>query len=718
MLGFNFFKHRTVEPEAPKAPETAWTIPSLTASIGKAFEAYNPDQLVWRKGTGIYAKMLHDDQIKASLGLYITLVIGRPWRFKVDSSNPKHPEIAEFFEYNLEKFLEGTLGSVLRGILSARQYGFSVSEKVWEAIDFEGREAWMVKSIRLKPQQTFSVELDDLGNIEKLIQSQGGKRVELDYRKFIHYVNRVEVHPFYGESELRGIYDPYWAKQLIRKLWFIWLERLAGGFILAKTPSGLSTPETERLERALVNLNVNTALRVPTGVEVDIIHAPTTEAFEKAEAKQNIAISRGLLVPGLLGFTEQVAIGSLARAEIEAETFANIVKEEGEHLADVLNEQFFRELAWYNFGEKDPPLFVFEPQTEEQKQGLVKVWLEVIAKGAATVNLNDENRVRNLLGFDEVEKRENGESEERKESEENEKEPTASFAKQSFRIDFAQRKRKLDRIEAKFETELTASLQSIADKIQLKAAKILKLKVPDAEGLEEAVAGKPRQGLKKTIQVNLENAYDFGRKNALQVIEEAAREKGKSFGFVDFQRKTLAGGISVEASEAFFESLSFQIAKDSSGDLLRKVSPILARAIQSGMTEEEMLTEMDSAVKSQLGTDKVGSRVQAIVRTNVTNLFVQAQLSVYNDPELGGFVEALQYVIVNDRRTTPFCLGYEGFVAPLNDSIWGQIAPPNHYLCRSDIIPLVQGDKWTQSEKLPKAGGDLLQPGDGFGTVG
>ena len=68
-------------------------------------------------------------------------------------------------------------------------------------------------------------------------------------------------------------------------------------------------------------------------------------------------------------------------------------------LADTLNEQLFRELARWNFGLDDPPLFAFEPLTTDQRREFAKAWLEAVRGGTVTPSRLDEAFVRELLGF-------------------------------------------------------------------------------------------------------------------------------------------------------------------------------------------------------------------------------------------------------------------------------------------------------------------------------
>ena len=110
------------------------------------------------------------------------------------------------------------------------------------------------------------------------------------------------------------------------------------------------------------------------------------------------------------------------------------------------------------------------------------------------------------------------------------------------------------------------------------------------------------------------------------------------------------------------------------------------------------------------------ARLETIARTNVSDAFNQANLAVYNDPDLGDFVEAYQYSAITDSRTTEFCNSYNGRIFAKDDPIWAQITPPNHFNCRSTTVAVTAIDDWTQSTRGRSSSGSLLQPSKGFGT--
>jgi len=100
-----------------------------------------------------------------------------------------------------------------------------------------------------------------------------------------------------------------------------------------------------------------------------------------------------------------------------------------------------------------------------------------------------------------------------------------------------------------------------------------------------------------------------------------------------------------------------------------------------------------------------------IARTAYTDAFNQARLAVFTDPDLGDFVEAFQYSAIIDAVTTTFCARANGAIYPKEHPFWRTATPPNHFNCRSLLVPVTVLDEWTESAPLP----DSVKPQKGFG---
>ena len=387
---------------APPRGEQALAELSLLGRLGQRFIAWNPDELVGRKGADIWRRMLRDPQVKASYNLLVSIIISRNWRFEPQEAGPGQQRIADFFRFNVEHALRGPFKQALRTVMLAKAQGYSVSEKVFEPIEFEGRTYWGLRAIKAKPYHSFRFEVDARGNICGLVQEAAGQRIELDPRKFVIHVFQPELDPVWGESDLRAAYRAFWEKDTILKFWNIYLERLAAGFTVAIPKEAgpvLTAAEKADFEATLRNITLASAVRLPAGYDLKVVHGPATDAFERAVDHRDLQMAKALLVPPLLGLSPQLRVGSLAQAKVQFQVFMDLVKEQGDALADVLNEQVFRDLAWWNFAERRPPLFRFDPFMKEQQREIAQTWINAVGGQAVTSTLADENRLREWLDF-------------------------------------------------------------------------------------------------------------------------------------------------------------------------------------------------------------------------------------------------------------------------------------------------------------------------------
>jgi hypothetical protein len=362
-------------------------------------ERWNPDELIGQRGYAVYRRMLQDDQIRALISLKRAVIASRSWRFEAAGDDPRVADCAAFLAFLLEKRLVGSFTQVLGDLLTSQVYGFSLVEKVYEPVPWRGRPLWGIRALKLRPAETFTFETDVHGNLTGLLQQQGGVPARLAPGRFIHHVNKREAHPQYGESDLRECHRHWWAKDNILKFWNIYLERMASGFVHGQITGTLSAAEREELKQALRHLSTRTSIITPSSVALRVVSAPSTEAFERAVAARDKAIAKALLVPNLLGFSEQGQVGSYSQSRTQLETFFFVLNSLAESVADTLNEQLFRELARWNFGLAEPPLFAFDPLTDQQKRELARAWQDAVQGGTVSPTPADEARVRELLAF-------------------------------------------------------------------------------------------------------------------------------------------------------------------------------------------------------------------------------------------------------------------------------------------------------------------------------
>jgi phage gp29-like protein len=380
---------------------------------------YNPDTLASKKGgLKIYTEMRQDDQVKAALHLKKSAIVHPGWKIECED------EELQAFTDEILREMDGTVQDTLRSILSAYEYGFSVHEKVYRMIeegDFKGKIG--IKALRPKSPTRFDFEVDVYGNIKPngLVQRQNqGGYVNLPLEKFALFSYRKEFDNHYGESDLRAAYRFWFLKVNFFRYWGLYLERFGVPVTIGKSAKATLKPaDQERFKQIVANIQAGMAAVLPMDLEVEFKEAAATrgETFSKAVDACDIRIARAILVPQLVGLAPQGDTGSLARANVEADTFDLVLGGDSRALEDIVNEQVLKPIVRMNFGTVEEfPRFILNPMREEDRKAFVESWSTAVTAQAATSTQETEAHVRDLLKFPAITEEEQARIDEKEEA--------------------------------------------------------------------------------------------------------------------------------------------------------------------------------------------------------------------------------------------------------------------------------------------------------------
>src|SRR3990167_2873898 len=122
---------KTYAEVTPKAKPDSFPkgeILSVTSTFWGRITAYNPDELVTKKGLTIYRKMSFDEQVKASLAAKIHGVLSSGYEVQApelpEEEEETGKELKDFTEGNFAE-MEGHFDSKLKEMLTALTYGFA-----------------------------------------------------------------------------------------------------------------------------------------------------------------------------------------------------------------------------------------------------------------------------------------------------------------------------------------------------------------------------------------------------------------------------------------------------------------------------------------------------------------------------------------------------------------------------------------------------------------
>lgn len=348
-------------------------------------QEYNPDELVTKKGMAVLHKMRHDDQIKAVSATKKYARLSTPWKIHPASESVEDGKIAQFVRYNLVN-MDGSLNADLLEILTAMDFGYSITEKVWKVIEkgeFKGKIG--LKALKTRRPDNFDFDVDEHDNLKPNGIVQGLRAGTAKYfpkEKFIIYSHGKEFDNFYGSSDLRAVYRSYWSKDILIRFWNMWLERFPAPFIIGWYPEGTSSTRRTNLLNILKRLQIATAAILPDNLEVEIKEMKDVghAVFKEAITFHNTSMARGILCPDLIGYTETTGPGSYALGKKHFDVFLFVLEQLGKELEEtVMLEQLIKQLVDYNYDVSSYPQFKFETLREEDMEARAKI-IDILIK--------------------------------------------------------------------------------------------------------------------------------------------------------------------------------------------------------------------------------------------------------------------------------------------------------------------------------------------------
>lgn len=151
--------------------------------------------------------------------------------------------------------------------------------------------------------------------------------------------------------------------------------------------------------------------------------------------------------------------------------------------------------------------------------------------------------------------------------------------------------------------------------------------------------------------------------------------------------------------------------------LTKEIKNILINALKVGAVfsdtvqriEDLFLPFLGNVDEIEEGTGPRASKLNTLVRTVTTEAYNHGRLTRYRDPEVSQYLQGVRYSAVLDSRTTEVCRYLDGKVFEPDDPALMSLVPPNHFNCRSLLVPVALGEDEPQfiTDKQKDRAGDL-----------
>ena len=184
------------------------------------------------------------------------------------------------------------------------------------------------------------------------------------------------------------------------------------------------------------------------------------------------------------------------------------------------------------------------------------------------------------------------------------------------------------------------------------------------------------------IRKFISNEVDFNQKLLKRNVGDALKLKKPSK--LDIRKAVIGSRIRVgKTATPNFEGHMSGLAKAE----FRQVRAGVRQALALGLTEKQAVDYIYKNPKFPAPNRLTRNQARALLRTSITD--VQTYTSLETFRANGDIIQRFKYVATLDNRTSPICRSLDGNIFYVNDA--SALRPPQHYNCRSTIVPVVMG---------------------------
>jgi SPP1 gp7 family putative phage head morphogenesis protein len=676
--------------------------------------------------------MRDDDQVKVALSLKKDMLLNSGWSIVVDSELRKEQkddkqadDIEKFVSDNLRNIgvkdgLENGWDEVLRDILSAYDYGFSLSEPIFRSPATSLTGKWELSKIKVRPPHSFIFHLDEKGNVLE-IEQLGGHTLKFKPETFMHHVYQPEFGNPYGKSDLKAAHPAWKAKKFIFRMAMRYAERFAGALAVGRYSAGMSADEVAKFHNILKTIQDNTSLTIPEEAKVELVQVAkdSSDSYNKLLHMLNMWIARAILIPDLMGMSgEQTSGGSLALGKEQFKVFINSIKNDRITLQRKITIKIIEPLVQANFGNEVRCRFEFKPMEAGEESELLRLWVDAVNGKMFKPSAEEVNTLRRKTGFPEGEvefhaepaqigpdglpmedKAKPGDKDKDAKKDEKPKEGKKFSLREASaheaKMDFASIAKTFDASESKMDRELVEIARRMARDLMEQGASIVENFKPERlNNLKPRFQKEMNDAIKGHFISLFRNGVEFARR-------EIHGNNAKNF---------VADDIYPDEFEDIIVAESFKMVGDISQDILKRSKTTILDAIKSGASQREVIKKLMAELENH-----TENNIRTIVRTRTTEVFNAGRKTFFDTDEVAKeIITGYQFSAVLDERTTAVCSRLDGKVFDKNEADYiARTTPPLHFNCRSLLVPVtrfeeVKFNKPVEIERLKELGGGLI----------
>lgn len=675
------------------------------------FAPYNRDDLYQKAGDhSIYEDMLNDDQVSVALRLKKDLVIGSGYEFVAEEDN--QDDIVDDLNVAFREDPDRPFEDMLDEILTAYEFGFSISEKIFQ---HRPDGSLTLRNLKTRHPDTWLLYQSPQGEVIKYEQSSSGGDLDVNPRSIIHYINNPRFDNPYGTSDLRPAYEAWFVKRQIIRYLGIFLEKHASPVPVGRFDKNAPVAARDALLKVLKKLQQATALVAPKEVDLQFLESRSNgEAYHKAIALFNLFIGRSLFIPDLLGFTgSETGGGSFALGKEQMQVFFKHIKRRRRILEELINKHIVKPIVISNHGFIDNfPKFQLQPISDSEAIELATTWLEAVKGKVYKPSEQEINHFRSLTKFPEGEVEFEapapinpgfGEQSPEQEQSPQDGEPQVNPEAEAEAVDKEnQDKKEMKKTYAsrgafdetdgdysnKVDFDLIESTLNSADKVIQKAARRLIDEIFD--DFFERIQKKRIIERKKPELISTMKLKKVGElKKLLKEEFRSVHKKGMEIAKNEiFQSNFATTPLPSDEFLAFLETELFEFIGEWQFAISKGARVALTAAIKNGEPLSSVIQFVNQSSKQEALVS-----LERFARTKFTEVMNRGRLEFFESAEI---VDGYQYSAILDDRTTSICQGLHGKKFKKGT----QPIPPLHFNCRSTLIPITKFEKFNPDKKV------------------
>ncbi|AGE61003.1 hypothetical protein FINN_10 [Bacillus phage Finn] len=334
----------------------------------------------------VYDKMMTDGQVKSAIDMIKLSATAKG--FTVTGDDEETKKYADFINENFE-MIRGNMEDVIKEIMTALEYGYSCTEKVFEYKDGK----IMLKKLKTLDPYSVAGKTDRFGDLMHVKQRIGSKTIKIPADKVLWYAHQKRFGNIYGQSRLRTVYKHWFIKDKMYRFANIAYERYG-------TPLLVGTVEDKNdvtdMTRLLKNINGMTGLGLSGGAKVEAIQTTNADFIGYIEHHDRKIMEALLVPPALLGLSRGQS-GSYSLSSNQFDIFMIHLESIQRDIKSLIEEEIIRPLIDLNFPNVTKyPAFTFKPLADRDIDKLSNVFEKLIS---ASVIAPEEEWLREELGF-------------------------------------------------------------------------------------------------------------------------------------------------------------------------------------------------------------------------------------------------------------------------------------------------------------------------------